>query len=392
VSGGEMRSPRAERVRVGIVGCGAISAQYLEGCRQWDVLEVVACADRHIERARAKSAEYGIEKASEVDALLADPSIELIVNLTPAYAHGEINLAALEAGKHVYSEKPLAATWDEALAVVEASQRHQLLVGCAPDTFLGGGLQTCRKIIDDGWIGTPIAAVAFMTRHGTSAEAYNSSFDRLYDRPGGGVALNMGQYDATALVALLGPARRVFGVAQISFAEREIRFGPRLGHRIPVEVPTHITGTIEFASNAVATFLVSWDVWVTHLPYIEIYGSDGSLSVPDPDSFGGTPAVRRPTEEDEHTEDTPAPGVLPWTPFPLSHSPDVGRGIGVADMALAIRTGRTHRASAELALHILEILLAFEQSSETGEAVELQTTCERPAPLPLGLLRGQLGS
>jgi predicted dehydrogenase len=380
---GESRTPR---IPVGIVGCGHVSFQYFEGCREFDLLDVVACADIEPERARAKAKEYGVPTACTPEQLLDDPDVQIVVNLTPPRYHAETTLGAIERGKHVYSEKPLGIRPEEGLAILDAAAVRGVRVGCAPDTFLGGGLQTCRKLIDDGWIGEPVAAVAFVTSHGY--EGWHPNVEFFYQR-GGGPMLDVGPYYATALVSLLGPIRRVTGSTKATFPERRIPTGAHAGTTVPVETSTHVAGVLDFASGAVATMMASYDVWATRLPYIEIYGTEGSLSVPDPDCFGGVPRIRRPGPE-ESQENPPPPGTLPWTDLPLTHSADVGRGIGVADLAYGIVYGRPHRASAELACHVLDVLCAFEDASTAGAHVEIQSTCERPAPLPLGLARGRL--
>jgi predicted dehydrogenase len=219
-------------------------------------------------------------------------------------------------------------------------------------------------------------------------EHFHPNVEAFY-APGGGPALDLGPYYVTALVALFGPVARVTGFALSPTEERVVPAGPRRGERIAVHVPTHVTGALEFAGGPVATVLMSWDMWATHLPYLEVYGTAGSLSVPNPDEFGGLPLLRRAGEE-ELRQPPPPPGTLPWTPMPLAYDGDVGRGIGVADMAHAIRTERPHRASGELAYHVLEVLTSLERSHDEGVAVEIASRCSRPASLPLGLRRGEL--
>jgi predicted dehydrogenase len=218
-------------------------------------------------------------------------------------------------------------------------------------------------------------------------EHFHPDVDFFY-APGGGPALDLGPYYVTALVAMLGPVARVSGFARASFPERAVLAGPRAGDRIPVHVPTHVTGALEFESGALATVMMSWDVWATRLPYLEVYGADGSLSAGNPDLFDAAPRVRRFGAE-ELSESPPAPGVVPWATPPLTHAADVGRGIGIADMAHAIRSGRPHRADAQLACHVLEVLSALQGAPATG-AVEIESSAQRPAPLPLGLLPGRL--
>lgn len=363
----------ADKTRVGIIGCGNIFPQYYRGCSAFEILEVVACADIDPERAQARAAEYGI-KALSVEELIHSPEIDIVVNLTIPAAHAEVSLRVIEAGKHVHEEKPFALTRDEGRALLEAAHARGVRIGCAPDTFLGGGIQTCRKLIDDGWIGTPVAATAFMLSHGPESWHPNPDF---YYKVGGGPMFDMGPYYLTALVSLLGPVQRVSGSARISFSERTATSQALYGRRIGVEIPTHVAGVMDFASGAVGTIITSFDVWAHNLPRIEIYGSEGSLSVPDPNTFGGPVLVRR-------------AGAENWSEIPLTHSGSVGRGIGVADMAYALRSGRPHRANGELAYHVLDLMYAFHDSSETGAHVVVQSAPDRPAPLPVGLLAGRL--
>jgi predicted dehydrogenase len=362
-------------VKIGIVGCGNISGIYLKMAKTFPLLEVAAVADLVIERAQAKAAEYDVPRACSVDELLADPSIEIIVNLTIPHAHAAVAMAALRAGKSVYNEKPLAIRREDAQEMLKLAAERGPRVGGAPDTFLGAGHQTCRKLIDDGLIGTPVAATAFMTCRGHESWHPDPEF---YYQVGGGPMFDMGPYYLTALVNLLGPARRVTGSASVSFPERTITSQPKNGKVIQVEVPTHVAGIVDFAGGAVATIITSFDVWRAELPRIEIYGSLGTLSVPDPNGFGGPVRLWR-------------AGAKEWEDVPLL--PNYGenwRSLGVADMAHAIRANRPHRASGELTYHVLDIMHAFHDASSEGRHIELQSTCSRPALLNPALPVGQL--
>lgn len=361
-----------EKVKVGIIGCGNISSIYLKNLSQaFEITEVAACADMVPEKAEARAKEFNIPKACTVEELLADPEIKIIVNLTIPKAHTEVCLAALEAGKSVYVEKPLAITREDGKKILEKARKKELLVGCAPDTFLGGGLQTCRKLVDDGWIGTPVAATAFMMCHGHEGWHPDPEF---YYQVGGGPMFDMGPYYLTALISLLGPVKRVTGSTRITFPERTITSEPKFGKKVEVEVPTHVAGIMDFCSGAVATIITSFDVWSAQLPRIEIYGSEGSLSVPDPNTFGGPVYIRR-------------QGQTEWKEIPLTHIyNENSRGIGVADMAYALQSGRKHRANGDMAYHVLDIMHGFHDASRDGRHYELQSICERPAALPAGLL------
>ncbi|HWQ11506.1 MAG TPA: Gfo/Idh/MocA family oxidoreductase [Roseiflexaceae bacterium] len=356
--------------KIGIIGAGNISGIYLENGKVFEALDIVALADIDMDRARARAAEYGVPKACTVEELLADPEIQIVINLTIPDAHGPVALAALEAGKSVYNEKPLAVSREDARKMLALAQARGLRVGCAPDTFLGGGIQTCRKLIDDGWIGVPVAATAFMMSHGPESWHPNPGF---FYQPGAGPMFDMGPYYLTALVALIGPVARVTGSARITFPERTITNQWNYGEKIPVNTPTHVAGIMDFASGAVGTIITSFDVWSANLPRIEIYGSEGTLSVPDPNTFGGPVLVRR-------------MGASAWNEVPLTHGfTKNSRGLGVADMATAMRSGRPHRASGELAYHVLDLMHAFHEASREGRHVEITSGCPRPAPLPLGL-------
>jgi predicted dehydrogenase len=363
------------KIRVGVVGCGNISSAYLRIMPTFEALEVVACADMLEERARARAAEFNVPRAYGVAELLADPAVDLVVNLTTPQAHAEVGLAALEAGKHVYTEKPLAVSREDGRRMVDLARAKGLLLGGAPDTFMGAGIQTVRKLLDDGAIGAPVAATAFMTNHGHESWHPDPAF---YYQAGGGPMFDMGPYYLTALVALLGPVHRVSGSARISFAQRTITSQPKAGTSITVQVPTHVAGVLDFGCGAVVTIITSFDIWAANLPRIEIYGAEGTLSVPDPNTFGGPVRIYR---AEERT----------WREAPLTHSYAANsRGLGVADMAYALRSGRPHRANGELTYHVLDVMHAIHDASEQGRSIDLSSTCAQPAALPIGLTEGHL--
>ncbi|MEK3882027.1 Gfo/Idh/MocA family oxidoreductase [Paenibacillus sp. PL2-23] len=359
-----------DKIKAGIIGTGNISGIYFDNGSKFDAMQVVACADLDVERAKARGEQYGV-KGCSVDELLADPDIDMIINLTIPQAHASVNLRALEAGKHVYVEKPFAVTREEAQEVLALAAQKGLYVGSAPDTFLGGGIQTCIKLIEDGWIGTPIGATSFML--GGGHESWHPA-PEFYYQVGGGPMFDMGPYYLTALVAMLGPMTRVTGSARISYPERTITSQPKAGQKIQVEVPTHIAGVMDFASGVIGTILTSFDAkGGTVLPRIEVYGSHGTLQVPDPNTFGGEIRVCR-------------AGQKEWSTIPFTHGyTENARGVGAADMAKAIQTGRKHRANGELAYHVLEAMHGIHDASEGGVHYIMKSTCERPAPLPLGL-------
>ncbi|QYR20699.1 Gfo/Idh/MocA family oxidoreductase [Paenibacillus sp. sptzw28] len=356
-----------KRVKVGIVGCGNISGIYFTNLQKYPEIDLVAAADLDLVRAQQRAEEFGLAKAYTVDQLLADVEIDVVVNLTIPKAHASICLQALEAGKHVYVEKPLAVTREEGLQILKLAADKGLRVASAPETFLGGGIQTCRKLIDDGAIGTPIAVSGFVI--GGGHESWHPDPEFYYEI-GGGPMFDMGPYYLTAFVTLLGPISRVTGSAVISYPERTITSEKKRGKTIKVETPTHIAGVIDFESGAVGTLITSFDAKAgTSLPNIEIQGSGGTLLVPDPNNFGGVVKLRRAGGD--------------WEEVPLTHGyTDNNRGIGVADMARAINDGGPHRASGAMAYHVLEAMHGFHDASREGKHYRMQSTCERPDPMP----------
>ena len=357
----------ADKARVGVIGCGTISEIYIKNLSTlFRNTEVVAVADLVAERAAAKAAAYGVPRACTVEELLADPAVEVVLNLTVPSAHADVSLAALAAGKHVHSEKPFAISTKDADRIMTLARKKGLRVGTAPDTFLGAGIQTCLRLIDEGAIGLPVAAAAFMANHGPEGWHPDPGF---FYAQGGGPVFDMGPYYFTALIALLGPARRVSGSVRRTFRNRLIGSGPNEGQAIDVEIPTHAAGTIDFECGAIATFIMSFDVWSSQLPRLEIYGSDGSLSVPDPNTFGGPVRVRG--KDDAEWREVPL--ELPFT--------ENSRGLGLSEMVQAIRTGRPHLASGALGMHALEIMHAVHDASGSGRAVELRYPVPRPEPL-----------
>ncbi len=355
----------SNRVGVGIVGCGNISGIYLKNASRFPILDVKACADLDLGRAAARAAEYGVPRSCSVADLLADDEIDLVINLTVPAAHAEIALAAVAAGKSVYNEKPLTIALEDGRRLLENAKAQGVRAGAAPDTFLGAGLQTCRQIIDEGGIGEPVAGTAFMLGHGPESWHPDPAF---FYQVGAGPLFDMGPYYLTALVSLLGPVRRVTGSARASFAERTIGSQPLAGTKIKVNVPTHSAAVLDFASGPIVTLVTSFDVW-SRTNTIELYGSEASMSLPDPNTFGGPVSIRKPGESE-------------WIEAPITRDfVDNSRGLGVSDLAHAIRENRPHRASGDLALHVLEIMHAIHQASAEGRHIELTTSVARPEPL-----------
>jgi predicted dehydrogenase len=381
-------------LNIACIGCGTISGIYLRNCARLPGVRVVACVDRVRARAEARAAEFGIDRVLTLGEALTDDSIDLVLNLTVPLAHFEVAIAAVKAGKHVYNEKPLTVDLAEARSLLAEAAKRNVRIGCAPDTFLGAGLQTCRTLIDSGAIGRPVAAAAFMTCRGHESWHPDPAF---YYQRGGGPMFDMGPYYVTALVSLLGPVRRVCGSAAVSFQERTITSEPKRDQTIRVEVPTHVAGVLDFESGAIATIITSFDVCASRLPIIEIYGADATLAVPDPNGYGGPVQIRR----GDHTRNA---GFQPasagsrhdWEDVPLvSELSENWRGLGVADMAAAIREegaktsagaaaaspARQHRASGDLALHVLEVMHAIHEASARDHYVTIQSRPPRPDPM-----------
>ena len=359
-----------KKTSLGIIGCGNISSVYFQAPDLFKNLQVVACADIDIERARAQAEKYHVPKACSVEELLADPEVEIIVNLTVPGAHAEISMQAIAAGKALYSEKPLATRRADGQTILEAAQRKNLRVGGAPDTFLGAGLQTCIQLINEGQIGTPIGATAFMANHGMEHWHPDPYF---FYQPGAGPMFDVGPYYLTALIAMIGPVKRVTASMQTTFPERTVTSQANFGKKIPVNTPTHLAGNMEFASGAIATIMTSFDIWHHRLPFMEIYGTEGTIITPDPNRFDGQVLIRQKKDES-------------WREIPLSFDAAANsRGLGIADMVDAISTGRQHRANGEMAFHVLDIMESFMQSATEGRHITLGSTCTQPAPLHPGI-------
>jgi predicted dehydrogenase len=365
-------------VPVAVIGCGNISGIYFTNCKRMESLKVVACADLDHARAQAKAKEFGIPRALTVDQVLADPEIEIVLNLTVPKAHYSVARRAIMAGKSVYNEKPLSLTPAEGRTLLKLAAKKRVLVGGAPDTFYGAGHQACREIIDSGEIGTPVAATAFMMCHGH--ESWHPSPEFYYE-VGGGPMLDMGPYYVTALVNMLGPVRRVTGSARITFPKRTITSEPKQGKVIKVATPTHLAAVLDFRNGAIATIVTRFDVWAHTHSCIEIYGSEGSLRVPDPNGFGGDVLVKKPGDQEWRLVEYSRPYA------------ENSRGVGVADMAYALRRrGRKHRASGALTFHVLEVMSAVNASSKSGKHMTIASTVTLPAPVPDDVTFGKLDS
>ncbi|WP_252226232.1 Gfo/Idh/MocA family protein [Caldicoprobacter algeriensis] len=328
------------------------------------IIDVKACADIVPENARKRDDQFGIPKACSVEELLADPEIEIVLNLTNPWAHYEVNMAALKAGKHVYVEKPLAMTRQEAKNMIDFAKSRGLLIGCAPDTFLGAGLQTCRKLIDDGWIGKPIAANA-MIMMAVSSEIYHKAGV-------GGALFDMGPYFITALVSLLGPMRKVKGSAQMPFPEKTVYDvnHAEYGKKFKVEVATTVSGVLEFDGNVIANFTATCDGF-RYWPRLEIMGTEGVLVANDPNMFSDPVYVQR------------RGGEMKEMPLINKYDKD-SRGLGLVDMAYAILNNKRHRANEQLAYHVLDVLHGLCDSSRSERYYRVESDCVRPEPFVEG--------
>lgn len=358
-------------VGVGIIGAGVISEIYLENATgMFDNIHAVGIADLIPERARARADTFGIEALS-IEELIAHPEVEIVVNLTVPTAHAEVAKRAILAGKSAYNEKPLAISREDAAELVALAKEHHVLVGGAPDTFLGGGLQTARKAIDDGRIGRPVAASAHFL--GRGAEMWHPD-PHFFFQPGAGPLFDMGPYYLTALTSMLGPVGAVTGFGHASFPERTVTAaGPNTGTTIPVNTQTHISASLQFDSGVIGSLIASFDVWESdeRRTILTIYGSDGTLRLPDPNIFGGSVTLVH-----EHTRETEE--------LPITHGyTENSRGIGVSDMARALREGgEPARASGEMASHVVDMMTSVLDAADAGRRVDLTTTMTRPDPLP----------
>jgi predicted dehydrogenase len=360
--------------RVGILGCGNVFPRYGVGLKRYPELQVVRAGDIDVERAKEAADRYGYPAFGDDADLYADDSVEIIVDLTPPSMHATTVIRALAAGKHVYVEKPLATTVEDGRRILEASSDAQRIVGSAPDIFLGNAGQTARRAVDDGLIGEPIGAAAFI-RHG-KVEGWHPD-PRFLFRPGGGPVMDMGPYYFSSLVNCLGPITTVAASGRTGARQRKMTAPDRVVDVIDVEVATHFSAVFNFASGAIGTLMASFDVWDTALPWLEIYGTEGTLSLPDPDVVDGDVRVRR--HEDAEWR------LLPPVISPLVTDDKLlqyRRGFGVRDVANGIE-GRPHRANGVFAFHVLEVLCGIASAAQEIGVTSITSTCTRPEPVDL---------
>jgi predicted dehydrogenase len=366
----------ANELGVGLIGCGNISTTYFKLSPLFKGFKIVACADRVPEAAQARADEYGVQ-AQTVEALLANPAVDLVINLTIPAAHFAVSKAALEAGKHVYSEKPMVLSLEEGAILRDLAQATGLSVGSTPDTYLGGAHQQARAAIDAGDVGRITAGTCHVMSHGMEQWHPNPDF---FFQPGAGPVLDLGPYYLTNLVNLIGPVKRVGALSSMATPTRTITSEPRNGEEIPVATPTNIHALLEFAQGATVTLSASWDVWAHRHAPMELYGTEGSLFVPDPNFFGGTVEMAG--------RDGVIKPLAAWNhPFGKENERDGDvmqanyRTAGLADMVQALLEGRAARCGIERALHVVEVMTAILASGEAGQFIDMTTTCTRPEAL-----------
>lgn len=354
-------------VGVGFIGAGNISDQYLTNLVRFPDVKVLFIADLDTDRARAQADKYGVNGSGTVDELLANPDVEIVVNLTIPAAHAEVDLKCIAAGKHVWSEKPYATSREDAQKVAEAASKAGVLVCVAPDTIMGGGIQTGLRAIAEGKIGKPLSAMTMFQVGGP--EAWHPSPEFLFAK-GAGPLLDMGPYYISTLVAVFGAVKRVTGLGSKAKATRVIATGPKAGTEFPVEVPTHIGALIEFESGASAQCIFSFESALFRMGFVEINGTEGTISLPDPNMFDGDSELHVGNEPEDVSK------------IELTGATH-GRGTGVTEMAQAIREGRQVRIPGEIALHVLDVLLSIQDAVESGQWVEVKSSLEPISPLPV---------
>jgi predicted dehydrogenase len=357
---------------IGILGCGNISAAYMRLAPLFRGIEVRACADINEAAAKTRAEEFNL-RAETVDGLLAADDIDIIVNLTIPAAHFEVSKSILNAGKHVFSEKPFVLSVEEGQALAAIASEKGLRVGSAPDTFMGGAHQLARHLVDTGAVGKVTSGTCFVQSPGMEMWHPNPDF---FFQPGGGPILDLGPYYVSNLVQLLGPVKRVTAMSSSASEYRTITSEPRNGEKIKVETPTTIHAILQFHSGAQITYCASWDVWQHGHSNMELYGRDGTLHVPDPNFFGG---------EVRMTDKSSFVNISENWDHPFSKANDGARSnyrtAGLTDMAQAILENRPHRCSLEFALHVVDVMTSILSSGETGKFLDIQTTCDQPAAL-----------
>ncbi len=363
-------------MKIGIIGCGVISHTYVKHMRKFhaDRIEIAGAGDVDVARAEAFAQQYDIPFGGTVEKVLDDPEIGLVVDLTPPKFHTDINRRILNAGKHLFCEKPFALTMEDAGETVRLAKEKGLLIGTAPDTFLSASQATCRKLISDGWIGKPLYATANMMSSGV--ETWHPVPEPFYSA-GGGPIYDMGGYYLSAIVTMLGEIDTICSMSGKGFEKRHIYTGPRAGSDLEVKVPTHYTAILRLRTGVIVSMNISFDIWKSSLPMLEIYGTEGTLQVPDPNMTDGCPKVFRKEQILSNLEKTEEEKqqLQQFRELPelfVNHGHYV-RGAGVAELIDAIEGGKPHRANEKLALHVTEAMTGILRSAEDGQVYQMET-------------------
>lgn len=354
-----------KKYNVGIIGCGAIAPLYIKYAQEVfsDYFEITALGDICIEKMQPTAQHWNIAKYGAPEIIYDDPSIDIIINLTVPMAHEEVTIRALEAGKHVYSEKPLACSREGMQRIIETAKKCNKRVGCAPDSFMSAPAQTAKKAIEDDWIGKPIGINAICAMRGN--EYWRPDADFFYHK-GAGPMMDMAPYYLNMFISLVGPVESVATMSKITWSERTIKVPPRRGEKIQVEVPTFVSSNLRFENGVIATFVNSFDIWGTQQPFIEVYGEKGTLVIPDPNRYDGEVFIKR-------------LGNTEWNPLPkFTEYKSYGRGIGIVDMIRSIEAGVPHKASAEMAYHATDVIFAMDEAGELHKEIKVNSTVEKP--------------
>ncbi|MDO4298487.1 MAG: Gfo/Idh/MocA family oxidoreductase [Lachnospiraceae bacterium] len=364
-------------MKIGILGCGVISNTYIQEIKRLyqPLLEIAAVAGRNTESTRAAAEKYEIPAAYTVDELLADPEIELVVNLTPPCAHVELNRRILEADKHLFCEKPFALSVEDAKELAALAEKKGLLIGAAPDTFLTAPMQSCRKLLEEGWIGKPLYATANMMSCGV--ETWHPSPQAFYQQ-GGGPLFDMAPYYLSVLIHLFGPVQEVFSYGAKGYEERRIYSQPLAGTSVKVEIPTHYTSVLKMKNGVLVNMNMSFDIWHSTLPKLELYGTEGTMTMPDPNMSDGRPCVFRKEQVLAGCYGLTADAKSYELPLRNQSVSAYTRGCGVAEMALAIRDGRKNRANEQMAIHIVEVINRIMESAGMGRCCRIESECAQP--------------
>ena len=354
-----------KKYKAAIVGCGAIARSYLKYSRlaYSDYYAITLATDISYEKAKAFAEEYGVERYGLAELAYNDPEIDIIINLTVPMAHEEVTVRALECGKHVYTEKPLACTREGMKRIIETAERCGKRVGCAPDSFMSAPAQTAKKAIEEDWIGEPIAINAICAMRGN--EYWRPDADFFY-KEGAGPMMDMAPYYLNSFINLVGAVESVSAMSKMTWKERTIKVAPRRGEKIAVEVPTFVSSALRFKNGVIATFVNSFDIWGTKQPYIEVYGEKGTMVIPDPNRYKGDVLVKRFNDSE-------------WRALPqFIEYADYGRGIGIVDMIRSIEAGVPHKAGLEMAYHATDVIFAMDEAGRECREIPVSSSASKP--------------